>query len=75
MDLFPKLLIPKVPTDEKLTFLIENAPGAVEQANEEFLAVFTTIVKSMKNFTYRDAASEKQHCQSGYKIDNCSCYE
>ena len=47
------------PDEKELTFLIENAPGAVEQANEGISRI-TTIVKSMKNFAYRDAASEKK---------------
>ena len=42
-----------------MTFLTENAPEAVQQA-QEGISRITTIVKSMKNFAYRDAESEKK---------------
>ena len=47
------------PDEKELTFLKENAPDAVEQA-EEGISRITTIVKSMKNFAYRDAESAKK---------------
>ena len=47
------------PDDEEVIFLKENAPEAVEQASEGISRI-TTIVKSMKNFAYRDAQSEKR---------------
>ena len=47
------------PDAEELEFLSENAPEAVEQALQGMERI-TSIVKSMKNFAYRDAASEKK---------------
>jgi len=47
------------PDDEEVIFFKENAPEAVEQASEGISRI-TTIVKSMKNFAYRDAQSEKR---------------
>ena len=47
------------PDPEDLEFLCENAPGAVDEALQGMERI-TTIVKSMKNFAYRDAASEKK---------------
>ena len=47
------------PDAEELEFLSENAPEAVEQALQGMERI-TEIVKSMKNFAYRDAASEKK---------------
>ena len=47
------------PDDKEMDFLKENAPQAVEQAKEG-IGRITTIVKSMKNFAYRDATSEKK---------------
>jgi signal transduction histidine kinase len=49
----------KAPDEKEIVFLKENAPQAVEQASEGIDRI-TTIVKSMKNFAYRDAASEKK---------------
>lgn len=48
-----------VPDDEEIDFFKENAPEAVEQAAEGISRI-TTIVKSMKNFAYRDAESAKR---------------
>ena len=50
---------PAAPDDNELTFLKENAPEAAEQAKEGIFRI-TTIVKSMKNFAYRDAESAKK---------------
>ena len=50
---------PDAPSDEDITFFKENAPEAVEQAAEGISRI-TTIVKSMKNFAYRDAQSAKR---------------
>ncbi|MFP6900795.1 MAG: ATP-binding protein, partial [Opitutales bacterium] len=47
------------PDAEELAFLSENAPEAVEQALQGMERI-TSIVKSMKNFAYRDATSEKK---------------
>jgi signal transduction histidine kinase len=47
------------PDDKELSFLKENAPDAVQQA-QEGISRITTIVKSMKNFAYRDAESAKK---------------
>ena len=47
------------PDDKELSFLTENAPDAVQQA-QEGISRITTIVKSMKNFAYRDAESAKK---------------
>ena len=47
------------PDDKEITFLKENAPEAVSQAAEGISRI-TTIVKSMKNFAYRDAESAKK---------------
>jgi signal transduction histidine kinase len=47
------------PDAEELEFLKENAPGAVDQALQGMERI-TSIVKSMKNFAYRDATSEKK---------------
>ena len=47
------------PDEKEMGFLKENAPQAVEQAKEG-IGRITTIVKSMKNFAYRDATSEKK---------------
>jgi len=47
------------PTEEDIAFFKENAPEAVEQAAEGISRI-TTIVKSMKNFAYRDAESAKR---------------
>jgi len=47
------------PDDKELQFLSENAPDAVDQASEG-IGRITTIVKSMKNFAYKDAKSEKK---------------
>ena len=44
---------------KKFPFLKENAPEAVAQAKEGISRI-TTIVKSMKNFAYRDAESAKR---------------
>jgi signal transduction histidine kinase len=49
----------KVPDAEELKFLSENAPEAVAQALQGMERI-TEIVKSMKNFAYRDASSEKK---------------
>ena len=49
----------QAPDDKELSFLTENAPEAVQQA-EEGISRITTIVKSMKNFAYRDAESAKK---------------
>ena len=49
----------EVPDDNDLTFFTENAPEAVQQAKEGISRI-TTIVKSMKNFAYRDAESAKK---------------
>ena len=49
----------EVPDDKEIEFLRENAPGSVDQALQGMERI-TTIVKSMKNFAYRDAASEKR---------------
>ncbi|MEL0098375.1 MAG: ATP-binding protein [Opitutae bacterium] len=51
---------PDAPDDGEIEFFIENAPEAVEQAAEGISRI-TTIVKSMKNFAYRDAESAKRH--------------
>ncbi|MEC8044555.1 MAG: ATP-binding protein [Verrucomicrobiota bacterium] len=48
-----------IPDDNDLTFFLENAPEAVQQAKEGISRI-TTIVKSMKNFAYRDAESAKK---------------
>ena len=50
---------PDSPGDEDIDFFKENAPEAVEQAAEGISRI-TTIVKSMKNFAYRDAESAKR---------------
>ena len=47
------------PDEKEISFLKENAPGAVAQAKEGISRI-TTIVKSMKNFAYRDAESAKK---------------
>ena len=47
------------PDAKELEFLKENAPESVEQALQGMDRI-ATIVKSMKNFAYRDAASEKR---------------
>ncbi len=47
------------PDEKEISFLKENAPEAVEQAKEGISRI-TTIVKSMKNFAYRDAESSKK---------------
>ena len=49
----------EIPDAKEIEFLRKNAPGSVEQALEGMERI-TTIVKSMKNFAYRDAASEKR---------------
>mgnify|MGYP001180264710 CR=1 FL=1 len=49
----------EAPDEKEITFLKENAPEAVQQANEGISRI-TTIVKSMKNFAYRDAESAKK---------------
>ena len=49
----------KAPDEKEIIFFKENAPQAVEQASEGIDRI-TTIVKSMKNFAYRDANSEKK---------------
>ena len=49
----------EAPDEKEISFLKENAPEAVKQANEGISRI-TTIVKSMKNFAYRDAESEKK---------------
>lgn len=49
----------EIPDDKEIQFLRENAPGSVDQALQGMERI-TTIVKSMKNFAYRDAASEKR---------------
>ena len=49
----------EAPDEKELTFLAENAPEAATQAAEGISRI-TTIVKSMKNFAYRDAASAKR---------------
>ncbi|MGA1101186.1 MAG: sensor histidine kinase [Opitutales bacterium] len=51
---------PDAPNDGDLEFFKENAPEAVEQAAEGISRI-TTIVKSMKNFAYRDAESAKRN--------------
>jgi len=50
---------PNAPADSDIEFFIENAPEAVDQAAEGISRI-TTIVKSMKNFAYRDAKSAKR---------------
>ena len=50
---------PNAPDEKEMTFLTENAPEAVQQA-QEGISRITTIVKSMKNFAYRDAESAKK---------------
>lgn len=47
------------PDLKELQFLVENAPEAVDQAKEGISRI-TTIVKSMKNFAYKDAESAKR---------------
>ena len=47
------------PDLKELQFLAENAPEAVDQAIEGINRI-TTIVKSMKNFAYKDAESAKR---------------
>ena len=49
----------EAPDEKEIAFLAENAPEAVAQAAEGISRI-TTIVKSMKNFAYRDAASAKR---------------
>ena len=49
----------EIPDEKELDFLRENAPESVNQALEGIERI-TTIVQSMKNFAYRDAASEKK---------------
>jgi len=49
----------EAPSDDDINFFKENAPEAVEQAAEGISRI-TTIVKSMKNFAYRDAQSAKR---------------
>jgi len=49
----------EIPDDKEIEFLKENAPGSVDQALQGMERI-TTIVKSMKNFAYRDSASEKR---------------
>lgn len=49
----------EIPDAKEIEFLRENAPGSVEQALQGMERI-TTIVKSMKTFAYRDAASEKR---------------
>lgn len=51
---------PDAPNDGDIEFFKENAPEAVEQAAEGISRI-TTIVKSMKNFAYRDAESAKRN--------------
>ena len=51
---------PQAPNDEDIEFFKENASEAVEQAAEGISRI-TTIVKSMKNFAYRDAESAKRN--------------
>ncbi len=51
---------PDAPDDNDIDFFKENAPEAVEQAAEGISRI-TTIVKSMKNFAYRDAESAKRN--------------
>ena len=51
---------PDAPDDGDIDFFKENAPEAVEQAAEGISRI-TTIVKSMKNFAYRDAESAKRN--------------
>ena len=51
---------PDGPDDSEIEFFKENASEAVEQAAEGISRI-TTIVKSMKNFAYRDAESEKRN--------------
>ena len=50
---------PDAPDDGEIDFFKENAEEAVEQAAEGISRI-TTIVKSMKNFAYRDAESAKR---------------
>ena len=50
---------PDAPDVKELQFLAENAPEAVDQAKEGISRI-TTIVKSMKNFAYKDAESTKK---------------
>jgi signal transduction histidine kinase len=50
---------PNAPDEKEMIFLTENAPEAVQQA-QEGISRITTIVKSMKNFAYRDAESAKK---------------
>jgi len=50
---------PDAPDVKELQFLAENAPEAVDQAKEGISRI-TTIVKSMKNFAYKDAESAKK---------------
>ncbi len=50
---------PDSPSDADVDFFVENAPDAVLQAAEGISRI-TTIVKSMKNFAYRDAESAKR---------------
>lgn len=49
----------EIPDAKEIEFLRENAPGSVEQALQGMERI-ATIVKSMKTFAYRDAASEKR---------------
>ena len=51
---------PDAPNDGDIEFFKENALEAVEQAAEGISRI-TTIVKSMKNFAYRDAESAKRN--------------
>tara|TARA_Y100000588_G_scaffold386312_1_gene481601 strand:- start:1009 stop:2667 length:1659 start_codon:yes stop_codon:yes gene_type:complete len=49
----------EIPDAKEIEFLRDNAPESVDQALQGMERI-TTIVKSMKNFAYRDAASEKR---------------
>ena len=51
---------PDAPDESEIEFFKENATEAVEQAAEGISRI-TTIVKSMKNFAYRDAESAKRN--------------
>ena len=51
---------PDAPDEGEIEFFKENAAEAVDQAAEGISRI-TTIVKSMKNFAYRDAESAKRN--------------
>ena len=60
---------PTAPDLKELQFLAENAPEAVDQAKEGISRI-TTIVKSMKNFAYKDAESAKKPSDLNQAIES-----